>query len=227
MALVGTLRGLSDMHARNIIHRDLKPENIFATDKGVECVASMDCRYVLGDFGIAANAWQTAKVNDVEIHYTPDLAGTMVYLPPEVRENAKPMEGAPKDMPTRFWTTASDVWALGMSIHEMLSSTYSMFRTPLTSGQLNNVLRKKIQSKAWLHPDMRQLLWDMTEENWIKRPTAVAALSRAEKVFKESYGEIPKIWGANWPTCLINCQQGTCLSNRQCQAKTCADQPIN
>merc|ERR1712232_1164857 len=153
MALVGTLRGLSDLHARNVIHRDLKPENIFATNKGGGCVASMNCRYVLGDFGIAANAWNAVQLNDVEIRYTTDLAGTMSYLPPEVRENAKPMEGAPKEMPTRFWTTGSDVWALGMSIHEMLSSTYSVFRTPLTSGQLNNVLRRKIQLKAWLHPD--------------------------------------------------------------------------
>merc|ERR1712151_994037 len=181
----------------------------------------MNCRYVLGDFGIAANAHEKAKLNDVEVHYTSNLAGTMIYLPPEVRQNAKPMEGAPKEMPTRFWTGASDVWALGMSIHEMLSSTYSMLRTPLTSGQLNNVLRTKIQSKAWLHPDVRQLLSDMTEENWIKRPTASAALSRAEKVFKESYGDIPEMWGANWPTCLINCRQGKCLSNNKCQPQSC------
>ncbi|HEY2903745.1 MAG TPA: serine/threonine-protein kinase, partial [Polyangia bacterium] len=82
--------GLAALHAAGIIHRDVKPENLLRMEDG---------RIVLSDFGLATNPTQTAAVTV--------LVGTPSYMAPEI------VMGDPASF-------RSDVWALGVTMHEIL-----------------------------------------------------------------------------------------------------------
>lgn len=90
----GLARALAALKKQSVVHRDLKPGNIFI---------SKDLREVkLGDFGLA----KRSRARDV----TPrkSLIGTPHYLAPEI------IAGEPA-------TPASDIYSLGVVLHEMLS----------------------------------------------------------------------------------------------------------
>jgi serine/threonine-protein kinase len=84
---------LEEAHAAGIVHRDVKPGNVMITPSGQVKVM---------DFGIAAAAW-------AERVTTSDLVlGTPSYLPPEQARSEKT-------------TPASDVYALGAVLYEMVA----------------------------------------------------------------------------------------------------------
>ena len=88
----GIARGLAAAHARGIVHRDVKPANVMLTaDGGVKLL----------DFGVA-------KLADVTVTQSGVTPGTVAYMAPEqIRgENAD---------------ARSDLWSLGVVLHEMLT----------------------------------------------------------------------------------------------------------
>jgi serine/threonine protein kinase len=87
--------GLSYLHRKNIIHQDIKPANILISD---------DALYMITDFDVSARAKTTVAKNAVE----PE-AGTKAYMAPE-RFDA-----------TAAPIMASDIWALGASLAELLT----------------------------------------------------------------------------------------------------------
>src|SRR6266498_1200672 len=86
----GVIAGLAAIHGAGIVHRDVKPDNILRMDDG---------RVVLSDFGLATDLPESTMVSV--------FVGTPHYMAPEVRE------GDPA-------TARSDVWSLGVVLHEIL-----------------------------------------------------------------------------------------------------------
>jgi serine/threonine-protein kinase len=104
----GVCSAVAEAHRRRLLHRDLKPENIFITNtpagEGVKVL----------DFGLV-KAMSLSMSNVPTAAST--IAGTPYYMAPEL------LAGEPA-------SPASDVWALGVIVYEMLEGTH-----PFTRGQ--------------------------------------------------------------------------------------------
>eukprot|EP00405_Crypthecodinium_cohnii_P022110 CAMPEP_0206483390 /NCGR_PEP_ID=MMETSP0324_2-20121206/39399_1 /ASSEMBLY_ACC=CAM_ASM_000836 /TAXON_ID=2866 /ORGANISM="Crypthecodinium cohnii, Strain Seligo" /LENGTH=603 /DNA_ID=CAMNT_0053961435 /DNA_START=1 /DNA_END=1813 /DNA_ORIENTATION=- len=94
--------GLRDLHNLGILHRDVKPENLLLTADGCLKIA---------DFGWCAN------IRDGPT----SLAGTFVYMAPEMLAEAGPQ------------TEAIDVWSAGITIIQLLTGSHFL-KTYLGAG---------------------------------------------------------------------------------------------
>jgi len=94
-------RGLAAAHDKGIVHRDLKPENIFIVSDGAAKLLDFGLAKILGESPVR-EATRSATSRPGE------LMGTAAYMSPEqVRTDAV--------------TPASDVFAFGSLLHEMLA----------------------------------------------------------------------------------------------------------
>jgi serine/threonine protein kinase/ABC-type amino acid transport substrate-binding protein len=91
---LGMAQGLRAVHEASVLHRDVKPGNVLVRDSG---------QVVLVDFGIA-----TFEGADRVTRYG-GVIGTPPYLAPELFAPATPGP-----------TPASDLWALGVTLYEMV-----------------------------------------------------------------------------------------------------------
>ncbi|GFN06016.1 hypothetical protein Smic_45720 [Streptomyces microflavus] len=99
------LQGLRAVHAASVVHRDVKPGNVLVRDDGLA---------ILVDFGIATfeGAAQVTRSGSV--------IGTPPYLAPELFTPGSPGP-----------TPASDLWALGITLYEMVEG-----RVPFAGGEV-------------------------------------------------------------------------------------------
>jgi serine/threonine-protein kinase len=97
------LDGLAAAHARRIIHRDVKPSNVLLDPSG---------RARLADFGISKH------LDEIEHSITSDgmVIGTPSYLAPEQAAGRMP-------------SPATDTYAVGIVLHEMLTGVRPAART--------------------------------------------------------------------------------------------------
>jgi hypothetical protein len=82
--------GLAAIHEAGIVHRDVKPDNFLRMEEG---------RLVLSDFGLATNPTEASTVSI--------MVGTPSYMAPEVVMGQQA-------------TSQSDVWSLGVVLHELV-----------------------------------------------------------------------------------------------------------
>ena len=94
--------GLDALHQKGVVHRDLKPGNIMLVSP-----ASGPMRAVISDFGLA-RAFEEEAPNE-PLTRSDVILGTPAYMSPE-QLLGKPL------------TPASDVYALGLILYEMLTS---------------------------------------------------------------------------------------------------------
>jgi eukaryotic-like serine/threonine-protein kinase len=88
--------GLAEAHRKQVIHGDLKSNNIIVSGDGVSV------RAVITDFGLARRPDSTTRALQ-----SSQMAGTPDYMAPELWKGAKP-------------SVASDIYALGVMLHELL-----------------------------------------------------------------------------------------------------------
>ncbi|WP_251074388.1 serine/threonine-protein kinase [Streptomyces sp. ISL-111] len=99
------LQGLRAVHAASVVHRDVKPGNVLVRDDGLA---------ILVDFGIATFEGAT------QVTRSGSVIGTPPYLAPELFA-----PGSPGPAP------ASDLWALGITLYEMVEG-----RAPFAGGEV-------------------------------------------------------------------------------------------
>ncbi len=110
-------RALDKAHALGIVHRDLKPENIFVTQR-----EDGSTHVKILDFGIAKF---TASASDLVNHAATspgEIFGTPLYMSPEqARAESANI------------TRQTDIWALGLIAHRMLTNEEYWSAETLTS----------------------------------------------------------------------------------------------
>lgn len=102
-------RGLAELHARGLAHRDVKPGNLLVGASGVARLA---------DLGLVK-----AKAEQARLTRTGEVVGTPLFLPPEALGGSQQC-GPP-----------GDVWALGLSLFQLLTG-----RTAVAPGHLTTVM---------------------------------------------------------------------------------------
>ncbi|GIL53916.1 hypothetical protein Vafri_9498 [Volvox africanus] len=97
------LEALAYMHSKGICHRDIKPENILFTQSW---------RLLVADYGVSIDLNNERAVT---------RAGTEGYMAPEVERcplKVEPHEN--KDSPEYAYSTAVDIWAVGVLAYELM-----------------------------------------------------------------------------------------------------------
>ncbi|MFG2643663.1 protein kinase [Streptomyces sp. NPDC048370] len=137
---------LDAAHRAGILHRDVKPGNVLLERGG---------RVVLTDFGIATMETSGDEAL-AKLTQSGQIVGSLDYLPPERAQGQEP-------------GTASDIWALGMTLYAAVEGASAFRRTsvwstlaaivgeplpePLGAGPLAPVLRALMAKDPLQRPD--------------------------------------------------------------------------
>ena len=127
-------RAVHDGHAKGVVHRDLKPGNVLVDEEGQPKVI---------DFGVARTLDSS---HDAEHTRAGELVGTLAYMSPEQ------LAGENDEVDTR-----TDVYALGLCLHELLAG-----RRPYDLEDLG--LERRLEALRTQEPDVsrelpRELRW--------------------------------------------------------------------
>jgi eukaryotic-like serine/threonine-protein kinase len=98
------IAGLAAAHAAGVVHRDLKPSNVVLVPTGF----ADDVRAVLTDFGIARARIDGAPAALLAASVSAGPEGTREYMAPEQADDG-------------LVTPSSDIYALGVLLHEMVT----------------------------------------------------------------------------------------------------------
>jgi serine/threonine protein kinase/tetratricopeptide (TPR) repeat protein len=143
-------KGLGAAHHGGILHRDLKPQNVFLTHDG---------QLKILDFGLAKRLLRDAS-HDQEataVQTSPGmLVGTTAYMPPERIRQARE-------------DSSSDVFALGVILHEMITGQNPFQRTSAPET-MTAILRDEAPSPPGIDTALAKLIEDCLQKDPLLRP---------------------------------------------------------
>jgi eukaryotic-like serine/threonine-protein kinase len=130
---------VAEAHDLGIIHRDLKPSNLFCVRRpnGALCIKVLD-------FGISKISKVSGSGPSMAMTRTSTTMGTPLYMSPEQMESARQVDAR------------SDIWALGVTLFELLTG-----KTPFSGETLPEVCLKVTTHRA---PPVRSFRSDVPEE---------------------------------------------------------------
>jgi len=165
--------GLQAAHDAGVVHRDLKPGNIMLLSPPTGRLAP---RAVITDFGIALSSEQ----GDIRLTQTGELVGTPAYMAPE---QSDPGPALP----------ASDIYALGLILYEMLTKRlpFDAEATPLAT--LLKRRREPPRALRALLPEVDPV-WEATILRCLERDPE-RRFPRAADVGAALRGELPPTQG--------------------------------
>jgi serine/threonine-protein kinase len=148
--------GLAAAHAAGIVHRDLKPSNVLLQAGQVK----------LADFGISRIAGEARRTT------TGTVMGTPTYLAPEAINGEEP-------------TAACDIYAVGITLYELLTSQ------PPFDGHVVAVMQAHLQREPERIAGISDRLWELIaaclSKDQAGRPTA-SDLARSLTALEENTG---------------------------------------
>lgn len=147
---IQALEGLQHAHRKNIFHRDIKPSNLMLTPDGT---------IKLMDFGIAKVAGEQ-KMTQVN-----KIVGTVEFMAPELIQG--------KDA-----SAASDIYAAGITMYEMLSGKLP-FESDTDFNLMQAILKEKIKSPDKLNASVPKALADIIMKALEKNPASRYADARS------------------------------------------------
>jgi serine/threonine-protein kinase len=131
--IIQACEALSEAHSIGIVHRDLKPQNLFVT-KGVGGAPLVK---VL-DFGISKMRQPEGAMN---LTQTATVMGSPLYMAPEQMRSARNVDNR------------TDIWALGVVLHEMLTRKLPFEAETMTELAIK-IVQDTIAPVETLRPDV-------------------------------------------------------------------------
>jgi eukaryotic-like serine/threonine-protein kinase len=164
---------LAEAHKAGIVHRDLKPANLFVTQR-----SDRTPLVKLLDFGISK---VKTPGSDFSMTKTSSLMGSPLYMSPEQMQSARNAD------------VASDIWALGVILYELLAG-----RPPFNGDTLPELICSVVQEPAAslrslrpdVPPELDAAILRCLEKNPAARYPNVAWLAQALAPFASHRGQV-------------------------------------
>ncbi len=178
--------GLGALHEHGIVHRDLKPANIMV----VRSTSGASTRAVIGDFGLARATASEAAAGPAGDSQPSAIVGTPDYM-------------APEQLMGRPVTAASDIYAYGITLYEMVTGTRPFRRLNAIENAVQRIVEPPKPPRDHV-PDLPEIwqaaILQCLEREPEARPASASDVVRALRGYSVTPAPVQAAVGAPAPS---------------------------